>query len=147
MNLRKKREEAGLKQRELAERVKIDEQMMSKIENYKCLPIPETMERLTKVLKCQLEEIYEPEEIYYPAAETKGAAKRASEKEKYYKITVRLPKAAKAVFERALPVCGYKDITYWVYRCYERLQAQYEVIQKAERKRYGIVKKAQRGAK
>ena len=104
MKLRKKREEAGLKQRELAERVKIDEQMMSKIENYKCLPIPETMERLTEVLKCQLEEIYEPEEIYYPAAVTKGAAKRASEKEKYYKITVRLPKAAKAVFERALPV-------------------------------------------
>lgn len=144
MKLTKIRKKRGLKQRELAERVKIDEQMMSKIENYKCLPIPETMERLTEVLKCQLEEIYEPEEIYYPAAVTKGAAKRASEKEKYYKITVRLPKAAKAVFERALPVCGYKDITYWVYRCYERLQAQYEVIRKAQLKSGRVISEGRR---
>lgn len=134
MNLIKKRKEAGLKQRELAERAKIDEGLMSKIETYKCLPVPETMELITEALRCLVEDIYEPEEIYYPLAMSKGSAKRPSEKDKYYKITVRLPKGAKEVLERVLPVCGYKDITYWVYRCYERLQAQYEVIRKAQLK-------------
>lgn len=144
MELTKKRKEAGLKQRELAERAKIDEQMMSKIENYKCLPVPETMQLITEALRCLVEDIYEPEEIYYTGAEVRAKRKRPSEKGKYYKITVRLPRGAKEVLERALPVCGYKDITYWVYRCYERLQAQYEVIRKAQLKSGRVISEGRR---
>ena len=45
-----------------------------------------------------------------------------------YKITVRLPKEARKEIKDALKVCGYKDVTYWIWRCYERLLNQKDIL-------------------
>lgn len=65
MNLKKIRLSRGLQQKELASLVGTDEPMISKFENYKCLPIPTVMALILKELGCKIEDIYEPNEVYY----------------------------------------------------------------------------------
>ncbi len=58
MRLREIRKAKGRQQKELAEKIGTDEPMMSKFENYKCLPIPSMMRKLLKELGCsRVEEI------------------------------------------------------------------------------------------
>ena len=52
MRLREIRKAKGRQQKELAEKIGTDEPMMSKFENYKCLPIPSMMRKLLKELGC-----------------------------------------------------------------------------------------------
>ncbi len=69
MRLREIRKAKGRQQKELAKKIGTDEPMMSKFENYKCLPIPTMMKKLLKELGCsRVEEIYEPHEIYLQLA-------------------------------------------------------------------------------
>lgn len=131
MKVKEKRIEKNLKQSELAEKIGIDVPSMSRIEQYKCLPIPQTMDKLVKALECEVEDIYEPHEIYVKPR----AQRKASTEQEIYKITVRLPKNARKEIKDALKVCGYKDVTYWIWRCYERLLNQKEILVK-QRERY-----------
>ncbi len=130
MNLKKIRLSRGMSQKELASSVGIDEPMLSKFENYKCMPIPSTMSQILDKLNCELKDVYSNEEIYVKTKSTKKDVKR----QQHYKLTVRLPQKAKYKLNKCLRKCGYKDITYWIYRCYEELLKQYEVIEKAEKK-------------
>ncbi len=137
MKLREKRKQQNRKAKELAECVGTDEPMFSKFENYKCLPIPTMLKAICKELNCEIKDIYENDELYITNNENKIVA---SEKEKseseYYNLTVRLPKDARKYLNKEyLRKCGYKDITYWIWRCYERLQKQYEIINKAEQEK------------
>ena len=124
MFLKEKRLEKGKSQKEMAKAIGTDEPLYSKFENYKCLPVPVMMDKLTEALNCEVRDIYTGNEVYYRKARKKPSATTG------YKLTVVLPPDAKEFLQVALKECGYKDITYWIWRCYERLQKQYEIIQK-----------------
>lgn len=64
MQLRAMRIRKGRQQKELAKAIGTDESMMSKFENYKCLPIPPMMKALCDELGCEVGDIYEPHEIF-----------------------------------------------------------------------------------
>lgn len=142
MKLKEKRIEKKLKQSELADKIGVDVPMMSRLETYQCLPVPVTMDKILQALDCELEDIYEPHEIYVKPR----AQKKASTEKEIYKITVRLPKNARNEIKEALKVCGYKDVTYWIWRCYERLLNQKDILL-AQKKRYEKEMKAKQNAK
>lgn len=103
-----------------------DEPMMSRFENYKCLPVPEMMRALLRELDCSIEDIYEPHEVYLQMT---VAPKKRKHKSNVYRLTAELPKEAKDLLNSgALQKCGYKDITAWVNHCYERFKKQYDEI-------------------
>lgn len=122
MKLKEKREEKGIMAKALGKRVGISPDMMSRFENYKCLPVPTDMEKICRELECDVEDLYSRTEITYPRK------KKKPKPEDRYRLTVDLPIEARDFLKKALRVCGYKDITYWVWRCYERLQKQYEIV-------------------
>lgn len=117
--------------KELAEKIGTDVGMVSRFNNYKCLPIPPMLEEICKALGCEINDIYEDNEIY---VKPKKKAVRTEADFENYKITVRLPRDAKSKIRQALKTCGYKDVTYWIFRCYERLITQYEIIKRAEKR-------------
>lgn len=78
MHLRELRIRKARQQKELALKIGTDEPMMSKFENYKCLPIPTMMKAICKELDCKIEDIYEPHEIYINA--TVGETKERKRK-------------------------------------------------------------------
>ena len=130
MKLQEKILEKGLTNKMLAEKIGSDAPMVSRYTNYKCLPTPETMKAICEALNCMVEDIYREEEISFNGCKRK----KGNADLKNYKITVRLPKEAKEKIHYALKVCGYKNISYWLYRCYERLLVQSEIIEKARKK-------------
>lgn len=134
MQLRAMRIRKGRQQKELAKAIGTDEPMMSKFENYKCLPIPPMMTALCRELGCEVEDIYEPHEIFLSSPKaTVKVAKRERKKKDYYNLTVNLPPEARKFFKDALQKCGFKDITAWVNHCFERLKAKYAQILEDEK--------------
>lgn len=131
MNLKLIREQNGLKGYELAKAVGTDASMISRFENYKCLPTPETMDGICRELSCGVADIYEPIEITYKIPES--AKRKKPKPADKYRLTVDLPAEAQEFLSRAIRKCGYKDITNWVTWCYERLQAQYRLILQKEK--------------
>lgn len=108
MRLREIRQKKGIGQRELAKQIGTDEPMMSRLENYKCLPIPPMMKKLLEALGCErVEEIYEPHEIYLQLANLKATVTKKKKKSEIYKLTATLPKEAKELFDKALRPLGY----------------------------------------
>ena len=133
MRLKQLRIARGRQQKELAKKIGTDEPMMSKFENYKCLPTPQMMNLLVKELGCSVDDIYEPHEVYYQSGKP-TATDKPKKTPTVYNLTVRLPREAKSFFKKALKKCGFKDITAWIVWCYERLQTQYGNIVEAEKK-------------
>lgn len=125
MKLKETRIAKGRQQKELAKAIGTDEPMMSKFENYKCLPVPAMMTLLVKELGCSIEDIYEPHEIYTQTSKpSKGKRKRKTD---VYRLTAELPEEAREFLNSgALQECGFKDITAWVNWCYERLKETYK---------------------
>ena len=132
MNLKQIRLAKGLQQKELAISVGTDEPMMSKFENYKCLPTPPVMTCILKELDCKIEDIYEPHEVFYePPAKRSQKRKRKSD---VYRLTAELPEEAREFFKSgALQKCCFKDITSWANWCYEQLKKKYEEICEKEK--------------
>lgn len=129
MQLRAIRIRKGRQQKELAIAIGTDEPMISKFENYKCLPIPQMMTALCRELSCEIEDIYEPHEIFLtPTKATVKVAKKKKSKKDCYHLTVNLPPEARKFFKEALTKCGFKDITAWVNYCFDRLKAKYAEI-------------------
>ena len=126
--LRQVRIAKGRQQKELAQKIGTDEPMMSRFENFKCLPIPSMLARLTEELNCTIDDIYEPHEIYLQGVTAKVSAPKAKKNTEVYHLTVNLPPEAREFFKTALKKCGYKDITDWANRCFERTRRQYEEI-------------------
>lgn len=131
MKLKEKRLEKEIKQKDLAEAIGTNEAMLSRFENYKCLPTPPMMDSLTKELGCEISDIYEDNEVFYKKKKVGGKKKEKG----VYKLTVRLPIEVRDLLEKALPKCGYRNITAWIDRCVERLKKQYEYICAAEEKK------------
>jgi len=126
MKLRELRIEKGLKQNEFAKLVGVSNMCMCLIENYKCLPIPETMEEMCKVLDCDVNKIYEPHEIALQMVKTEQKRSEKSNKNGMYHLTVNLPKRARKFFKNNLSKLGFKNITEWVNYCFEKLESQLE---------------------
>lgn len=129
MKLKEIRVAKGRQQKELAISVGTDEPMMSKFENYKCLPTPPTMKLILKELGCSVEDIYEPHEVYYaPPAKPKKRKRKTN----VYRLTAELPEEAREFFKSgALQKCGFQDITAWANWCYTQLKRTHqEILQK-----------------
>lgn len=129
MRLKEIRVAKGRQQKELAISVGTDEPMMSKFENYKCLPTPPTMKLILKELGCSVEDIYEPHEVYYaPPAKPKKRKRKSN----VYRLTAELPEEAREFFKSgALQKCGFQDITAWANWCYTQLKRTHqEILQK-----------------
>ena len=126
--LRQVRIAKGRQQKELAQKTGTDEPMMSRFENFKCLPIPSMLAKLTQELDCTVDDIYEPHEIYMQGVRAKESTPRKKVESEVYHLTVNLPPEAREFFKTALKKCGYKDITDWANRCFERTRRQYEEI-------------------
>ena len=133
MKLKQIRIAKGRQQKELARKIGTDEPMMSKFENYKCLPVPSMMKLLTEELGVSIDDIYEPHEIYMQGVRAKESTPRKKVESEVYHLTVNLPPEAREFFKTALKKCGFKDITAWVNWCFERLQTQYNEILEKEK--------------
>ena len=107
MQLRAMRIRKGRQQKELAKAIGTDEPMMSKFENYKCLPIPPMMKALCDELGCEVGDIYEPHEIFLTSPKvTVKVSKGSKKKKEFYHLTVNLPPEAREFFKEALGKCG-----------------------------------------
>lgn len=134
MQLREMRIRKGRQQKELAKAIGTDEPMMSRFENYKCLPIPPMMKALCEELGCEVDDIYEPHEVFLTAPKVTVKAKKSKKsKKECYHLTVDLPPEARKFFNEALQRCGFKNITAWVNHCFERLKAKYAQILEDEK--------------
>ena len=69
MKLRELLQQKGIRQQELAKSVGLDEPMISKFMNYKCLPIPPDMKLICEFLNCAITDIYLENEIYMKYSE------------------------------------------------------------------------------
>ena len=127
MKLKLLRLNKGISQKELAEQIGTDMPMLSKFETYKCLPIPSMLRKITDVLKCTIDDIYEPHELYQCRSKTKVKSKNEPST---YHLSVHLPREARAFLKSSLKECGYGSVTDWITRCYEQLQRTYKEITK-----------------
>ena len=123
MRLKEKRLASGLKAKALGQAVGLDESMISRFENYRCLPTPPDMDKLCRALACAVSDLYDPAEIRF-ARPKKGDSPAAS-----YRMTVDLPAGARAEIRDALTLLGYKSVTAWIEECCGKL------LQKAGRKK------------
>ncbi len=126
MKLRELRIKKGLKQKEFAKLVGVSSMCMCLIENYKCLPVPETMGEMCKVLNCSVNNVYEPREIALQMAKTSQTKTEKKSSSQIYHLTVNLPKRARKFFKNNLSKLGFKNITEWVNYCFEKLEGQFE---------------------
>ncbi len=126
MRLKEVLEERNVKAVDLAMNVGTDESTMSKFINYKCLPIPKTMEKICKQLKCVIEDIYKDNEVFYK--KQKKSHKNSSNSGEViscYKLTAVLPnEARKYLASDNLKALGYRSVTDWVWCCLRNLMLE-----------------------
>ena len=92
--------------KDFASRVGESESMMSRYCNYKCLPIPATMDKICKELNCNVTDIYQKEEIMFLKNK-----KRTHDNLDCYKLTVKLPVEYHQYFNSEfLKQCGYYSL-------------------------------------
>lgn len=128
MKLKELRASKGLQQRHLADLIGKSVPMMSYIENYLFLPIPETLKKICEVLDCDVLDIYEKNEIYISAQ--KRAKTETKETPSVYKLSVRLPNEAREKFtQENLEKCGYHSLKDYIYHCYKRFSVHLAYIE------------------
>lgn len=124
MKLRELRVKKGLNQNQFAKLVGISGMCMCLIENYKCLPVPQDMEEICKILDCDVNSIYEPYEIALKNAKISQQKDNKNNSNRMYHLTANLPKRARVFLKNNLSKLGFKNITEWVNYCFERLEIQ-----------------------
>lgn len=126
MRLKEVLEEKNVKAKDLAKIVGTDEPTMSKFINYRCLPIPKTMEKICKQLECTIEDIYKDNEVFYKK-QKKSHKKDSNSGETLncYKLTAVLPnEARKYLASDNLKALGYRSVTDWVWCCLRNLMLE-----------------------
>ena len=116
--IKEKRILQGLTQPELAKEINRDVPLLSKFENYVCLPTPNDAKKLMKVLKCTtILELYDKKDITFH-----GRNKNQKTNElNCYKLTAELPRDAKDwLIKENLEMLGYKSIKDWANKAYEK---------------------------
>lgn len=115
MRLKERRRLRGLKAKTLGKSIGLDESMISRFENYRCLPTPPDMEKLCRALGCTVRDLYDPAEIRYAAPPRAGGTPSA------YRLTVDLPPDARERVREAVTLLGYGSMTAWITDCYVKL--------------------------
>lgn len=111
----------NIQQKELAKKINVDEWQLSKIVNYKCLPLPEQADKICECLNCNILDIYNKNEIDL----VKGVKKASRNKNDnlYYRLSVRLNKSGCNCLKlENLQILGYKTIKEWVLECMDNLK-------------------------
>lgn len=118
--IKEKRIEQGLTQPELAKSINRDVPLISKFENYVCLPTPEDAAKLVKILKCTtILELYDEKEITFIK---KHRNQKDNDNLHCYKLTAELPRdAINWLTKENMELLGYKSIKHWVNKSYEKL--------------------------
>ena len=132
MKLKEIRIASGRQQKELAQAIGTDEPMMSRFENYKCLPVPSMMEKLTRELGCTVEDLYEPSEIYLQAEKKPSRTESTKRRVNTYRLSVGLSIESKGLLDEALGACGYKSRAEWMRACLDRLEREYREIKEKD---------------
>ena len=127
--IREKRIEQGLTQPELAKSINKDVPLISKFENFVCLPIPEDATKLAKTLKCTtILELYDEKDLTFTDKRSKAKVKTFDLN--CYKLTAELPReAVKWLTRDNLKMMGYQSIKDWAIDCY------YKLVKRIEKKK------------
>lgn len=134
MKLRELRIQKGLKQNEFARLVGVSNMCMCLLENYKCLPVPQAMEEMCKVLDCESSDIYERHEIALKVSQKHSKNNANNIDSDVYRMTANLPRRAQQFFKDNLQKLGYKSITEWANSCFEKLEKQAKNLEKTKKK-------------
>lgn len=86
----------GISQKELSELAGLSEPLLSKFNNYVCLPIPKDLDAMCKILNCDALDIYDKDEIQL----IKPKPRRTKEEMDCYRLTVPIDKSFRWIFER-----------------------------------------------
>lgn len=125
MNLQKLRVEAGLSQPVLANKVSISVPMLSNFENYKCLPIPKTLQEICAVLDCGVLDLYDRDEIYI----LQKRKRTEQQGPKTYKLTVTLPNNLRILLtQKNLELCGFTSLKDFIMECCRKFEQKLEAI-------------------
>ena len=103
-------------QNDLAKYLNVDNSYISKICNYRCLPLPTQAKAICEYLDCNILDIYNKKEIDLILG-TKKASKNI-DNTFYYRLSVRLNRAScKCLKIDNLKLLGYNTIKEWVLDC------------------------------
>ena len=135
MRLQEKRRELNIEQLDLAIKVKTNAPMMSNFEHYKCLPTPQMLEDICKVLKCDVWEIYDHDELFIDTKKIHKLLKvNDGQEPKIYKLTVELPNSTRKVLTQSnLEKCGYHSLKDFVWHCFKRFEKQLAILESKEK--------------
>lgn len=101
----------NINQKELAIKTGLSEPLISKFNNYVCLPTPKDMKTICKTLKCDVLDIYEKDEIQF----IKPKKKRTANEMDCYKLTVKLNKNFRWLFEeQTLRSLGFNSLQHLI---------------------------------
>lgn len=123
--IKEKRIEQGLTQPELAKCINRDAPMISKFENFVCLPIPEDANKLAKKLKCTtILELYDEEDLRFINQEQSRPKKKRDPIELLvYRLTADLPREAiEWLIKDNLQLLGYSSIRDWANDCFKKFK-------------------------
>lgn len=108
----------NINQKELAIKTGLSEPLISKFNNYVCLPTPKDMKTICKTLKCDVLDIYEKDEIQF----VKPKKKRKASELDFYRLTVTLPGHYRKIFsQEMLHYIGYGNLECLMYKVAERI--------------------------
>lgn len=125
VSIKEKRIQKGISQVDLAKAIGKDVPMLSKFENYVCLPTPDVATKIVKTLKCTtILEIYDEKDITFLPK------KKKSEREENlntYKLTAELPREAiNWLTKENLKLLGYDSVKSWANDCFKKFVKRVE---------------------
>lgn len=125
VRIKEKRIEQGLTQPELAKSINKDVPLISKFENFVCLPVPEDATKLAKTLKCTtILELYDEEDLkFLNQQQSKPKKKRDATELLVYRLTADLPRdAINWLTKENLQLLGFSSIRDWANNCFDKFK-------------------------
>lgn len=134
------RERAKITQLELAKSLKTTRPIVSYFEHYECLPTPEQLHNLLNILNCNINDLYQKNEITYKdnrniqcihakteCIQTVGVNSRVNT----YNFCVRVHRDDFPLLTKnTLAECGYNSLREFLFQAYKVLQKRYNKIKK-----------------
>ena len=123
VSIKERRIKMGLTQPQLAEVINKDVPLISKFENFVCLPIPEDATKIAKKLKCTtILELYDEKDLTFIEKIINKKSKRDPKDLLVYRLTADLPReATNWLTKDNMKLLGYRSITDWVNKSYIKL--------------------------
>ena len=97
----------NIQQKELARQTQLSESLVSKFNNYVCLPVPQDMKKICDALNCDVLDLYDKDEILF----VKPKPRRKKQEMDCYRLTVTLHSMFRKYFEiENLRSLGFKSL-------------------------------------